>query len=113
MAVPPDDALRSAEVTEVIRYWLAALRFEEAGMNLHVLDQPHSTHAWERGGVLTQYVRLEPDYSLSVVSTIESALRWAPGPLAEEAELRMAFASIGHELPDVLPTCVPRTAKVA
>lgn len=30
MSVPPDDALRSAEVNEVIRYWLAALRFEEA-----------------------------------------------------------------------------------
>ena len=64
---------------------------------------------------LTTRVKLASsrDYSLSVVSTIESALRWAPGPLAEEAELRMAFASIGHELPDLLPTCVPRTAKVA
>lgn len=36
-------------------------------MDLSILDQPHNTHAWERGGVISQTVLLEPDYGLHVV----------------------------------------------
>ena len=53
------------------------------------------------------------NYRLSVVSTISNALRWAPGPLVEEAELRMACDSIGASLPAQLPACVPPSVQVA
>ena len=53
------------------------------------------------------------NYRLSMVSTISNALRWAPGPLVEDVELRMAFDSIGASLPAQLPACVPPSVQVA
>jgi hypothetical protein len=72
-----------APVMEGPKLALVPLRFEEAAMNLKILDQPHDTHAWERGGVLSQTVVLDADAVLRVV------VRVGEGEgLAHELEMR-------------------------
>lgn len=56
--------------TEGPKLRLKTLHFEEGALDLNILDQPYSTHAWDEGGVLSQRVELEPDYVLHVVVRI-------------------------------------------
>ncbi len=46
---------------------MKTVHFAEANLDLRLLDLPHDTHAWDKGGVISQYVRLEDDHQLRVV----------------------------------------------
>lgn len=46
---------------------MKTVHFAEADLDLRLLDLPHGTHAWDEGGVISQYVRLEEDHQLRIV----------------------------------------------
>ena len=56
VAAPPTPELRMHRV-----------RFKEGAMALEVVDRPHATHAWDRGGVLTQTIALAEHHALRIV----------------------------------------------
>ncbi len=43
------------------------IRFEEGRMSLDVIAAPYGTHKWDRGGVVSQTVRLDEDSRLSIL----------------------------------------------
>ena len=71
--------------------------FEEAALRLQILDQAHSTHAWERGGVLSQTVMLEPDHVLRVLVRVGEGESLDPIP-----DYR---PSVEFETPEAIELC--------
>ncbi len=63
---PEPEPERESE-PEHVSLTLVSVEFVEGKMHLDILDAPHNTHAWERGGVLMQSWRLPDDTTLRVV----------------------------------------------
>jgi hypothetical protein len=61
MPAPPPDVDPGPTLT------MKDVRFDEGDMQLSIIDAAHTTHAWDRGGVLTQTVPLVEDRALRIV----------------------------------------------